>query len=119
MITVMSRMNKEYTVLGTSLFLILITISLGLIVWIYTLCKDPSDTGGNLARAADENEKSVIIAAFSLAAVVCAAGFLHMLLEKHHFRRLFGYSVRKSSPRRSPARKSSPKRKLGTLRPRK
>ena len=70
----------------------------------------------NYTRALTENEKSVLIATFSLAAVVVAAGVLHMMLERKDFRKLMG---KKASPRRSPTRKSSPKRKLGTLKPRK
>lgn len=122
MITVMSGMNKEYSILGTSLFLLMAIVTLGLTVYIYTLSTDNEniDTTGTdtdkLERSLTDNEKSVLIATFSLAAVVVAAGVLHMLLERKGFRKLMG---RKASPRRSPGRKSSPKRKLGTLKPRK
>ena len=122
MITVMSGMNKEYSILGTSLFLFMAIVTLGLTVYIYTLTTDDEniDTTGvdtdKLNRHLTDNEKSVLIATFSLAAVVVAAGVLHMMLERKGFRKLLG---RKASPRRSPTRKSSPKRKLGTLKPRK
>ena len=118
MITVMSGMNKEYTILGTSLFLVLAIIILALTVYIYTLTTDDENQGAgtnNLDRELTLNEKSVLIATFSLAGVVVAAGVLHMLLERKGFRKLY---TGRSSPRRSPTRKS-PKRKLGTLKPRK
>ena len=119
MITVMSGMNKEYSILGTSLFLFLAIVVLSMTVYIYTVATDDENIGSDtnkLIRQLTDNEKSVLIATLSLAAVVVAAGVLHMFLERKGFRKLYGI---RSSPRRSPGRKSSPKRKLGTLKPRK
>ena len=120
MITVMSGMNREYRILGTSLFLLMAIVTLALTVYIYTVATDDENIGAGdtekLNRPLTENEKSILIATLSLAAVIVAAAVLHMLLERKDFRKLMG---RKASPRRSPTRKSSPKRKLGTLKPRK
>ena len=121
MITVMSGMNKEYKILGTSLFLALVIIALGLMVNAYVIIDDDDNidaTGVNtdhLSRTFAAGEKNVVITIFSLAAVVVAAGVLHLLLERKEFRKLLGRkaSPRRSSPRRSPARKT----KLGTLKP--
>ena len=120
MITVMSGMNREYRILGTSLFLFMAIVVLALTVYIYTVATKDDNIDNNdtekLYRKLTDNEESILIATFSLAAVVVAAGVLHMMLERKDFRKLMG---RKASPRRSPTRKSSPKRKLGTLKPRK
>ena len=118
-LTVMSRMTKEYTVLGTSLFVILSIVFLSLSVYIETIVDDNNVDVSDVKkfdRSVTQNEIDIIVVIFSLAAVVAASGVLHMILERKGFRKLMG---RKASPRRSPGRKSSPKRKLGTLKPRK
>ena len=117
---------EDNKIMGLSVFLALAVVILGLVSYQYTtlVTKNEEDDydrtlGEHFGRELSHSEKNVFYTTLAFSAVIVAGGIFHMYLERKH---LVGKG-RKTSPRRSPVRKSSPKRKssprrkLGSLRP--
>ena len=112
---------KNNHVLGTTLFLALSIVVLGLLSYLYVLLVNennkadyPDGTGtrnpgDHFGRQLSNNEENVLIATLSFSAIIVAGGIFHMVMERKYFRRMLG---RTRSPRRS-----SPRRKISSLKP--
>ena len=113
---------KSNHILGTSLFLVLTVVVLGLLAYMYILLVsdndkesyNAADTDG-LRRKLDDSEKNLLLASLVFAAVIVSGGVFHMVMERKYLTGMFGSRKspeRKTSPKRkSPKRKTSPKRK--------
>lgn len=102
---------KHNHVFGTSLFLVLIIAVLALLVYMHGVLvsdndKDSYDIGdtNDLRRKLDDTEKNLLLASLVFAAIMVVGGVFHIVMERKYFNGGLGN-------RRSPARRSSPKRK--------